>query len=70
MITKDTLVKHTPKDNRVQINVLHFSKMPRGRFKVKIEQNGISLNTLRFSNMDLVVINNLGRGRYIMKEGK
>ena len=56
--------------HKVEVNVLRFEKMSRGRFKVKIEETGIDLRTLNFNNKVLVVIHNLGRGRFILREEK
>jgi hypothetical protein len=41
--------------------------LPRGRYKVKIEQTKVGLDTMRHQGKDYVVLKDLGRGRYIMK---
>jgi hypothetical protein len=52
---------------RIDITVEDMEPLPRGRYKVKIEQTKVGLDTMRHQGKDYVVLKDLGRGRYIMK---
>lgn len=56
------------KGKRVTVSVQKVEVLPRGRIKVKIKETEANLIDLKHKGKDYVVLRNLGRGRYVMRE--
>lgn len=56
------------KKERIKINVVRLEQMGRGRVKVKIDDTKSNIIDMNHNGKDYVVMRNLGRGRYIMRE--
>ena len=55
----------------LKINVVKVEQFPgKNKFKVKIKETNVNLATLNHGGRNFRVLNNLGRGRYIMAEIK
>jgi hypothetical protein len=55
----------------LKINVVKVEQfLGKNKFKVKIKETNVNLATLNHNGRNFKVLNNLGRGRYIMAEIK
>ena len=54
--------------NRRPITLQKIEGIGKGKFRVKIKETSANILDMRHNGKDFIVLHNLGRGRYIMRE--